>query len=231
MKNNQQGWIKIHRQILEWEWYDEPNTFRVFFHLLLKANHKEKNYRGVTIKIGQVMTGFDLLARETSLSVQKVRTALNRLKSTNEITIKSSSQGTIIQLVNYKKYQLATSEITNEQQTTNKRATTNKNVNKEKNEEIIDYLNLKNNSTYKHTTPKTKALIESRINEGFTVEDFKTVIDNKVTEWKDDRKMSKFLRPETLFSNKFEGYLNQKSKSSGKSISDMTTGELLNLGS
>ena len=127
------GWIKIHRQILEWEWYDEPNTLRLFLHLLLKANHKPRNYRGVNIEAGQVMTGLDLLSKETGLTVQQIRTSIKRLKSTNEITSKTSSQGTIFQIVNYKKYQVVTSETTNEQQTNNKRTTTNKNVKKEKN--------------------------------------------------------------------------------------------------
>tara|TARA_R100001244_G_scaffold125967_1_gene96232 strand:- start:1306 stop:2001 length:696 start_codon:yes stop_codon:yes gene_type:complete len=136
------GWIKIHRQITDWEWYDEPNTFRVFFHLLVKANHKQNNYRGVLIEAGQIMTGLDKLAKETGLTLQKVRTSLNRLKSTNEITINSSTQGTIVQIVNYSKYQVVTDEqqtdnkpITNEQQTNNKPITTNKNDNKEENEE------------------------------------------------------------------------------------------------
>ena len=127
------GWIKIHRQILEWEWYDEPNTLRLFLHLLLKANHKNKSYRGVEIKEGQVMTGYDKLAKELSLSTQKIRTAINKLKSTNEITSVSTSQGTIIQIVKYKEYQVVTSKLTDEQQTNNKRITTNKNVKKEKN--------------------------------------------------------------------------------------------------
>jgi len=73
---------------------------------------------------------------------------------------------------------------------------------------IIDYLNLKSGTNYKHTTQKTKDIIKARINENFTTEDFKTVIDKKVTEWL-NTDMAKFLRPETLFSNKFEGYLNQ----------------------
>jgi len=54
---NDNGWIKIHRKLLDWEWYDEPNTFRLFLHLLLKANHKPRNYRGVIIETGQVVTG------------------------------------------------------------------------------------------------------------------------------------------------------------------------------
>lgn len=136
------GWIKIHRRITEWEWYDEPNTFRIFFHLLLKANHKPNNYRGVLIEAGQVMTGLDKLASETRLTPQKVRTSLNRLKSTNEITVKSNTQGTIIQIVNYNKYQITADDqqtdnkrITNQQQTDNKPITTNNNVNNEENGE------------------------------------------------------------------------------------------------
>ena len=76
--------------------------------------------------------------------------------------------------------------------------------------EVIDYLNNKTGSSYKSTTRKTKDLIKARINEGFTLDDFKKVIDNKTAEWLNDSNMSKYLRPETLFGNKFESYLNQK---------------------
>lgn len=78
--------------------------------------------------------------------------------------------------------------------------------------DIVDYLNLKTNSNYKHNTQSTQRLIKARLNEGFTVEDFKKVIDNKVSEWGNDDKMCKYLRPETLFGTKFESYLNTKVK-------------------
>ena len=131
------GWIKIHRQIIDWEWFTDTTTFRVFLQLLLKANHKEKKYRGMVLKVGTIITSRDILAFETSLSVQQVRTALDKLKSTNEITIKTSSQGTIIEVVNYAKYQLVTSEVTNKQPISNQQVTTNKNVKNEKNERSI----------------------------------------------------------------------------------------------
>ena len=131
------GWIKIHRQIIDWEWFTDTTTFRVFLQLLLKANHKEKKYRGMVLKVGTIITSRDILAFETSLSVQQVRTALDKLKSTNEITIKTSSQGTIIEVVNYSKYQLVTSEVTNKQPTSNQQVTTNKNEKKEKNEKEV----------------------------------------------------------------------------------------------
>lgn len=79
-------------------------------------------------------------------------------------------------------------------------------------QEIIDYLNDKAETAYKPTSKKTQSLIKTRWDEGFHLEDFKKVIDNKVAEWSKDTYWSKFLRPETLFSNKFEGYLNQKTK-------------------
>ncbi|MBQ7307318.1 MAG: conserved phage C-terminal domain-containing protein [Clostridia bacterium] len=98
----------------------------------------------------------------------------------------------------------------------------NVNVNKISLEEIkgiVDYLNLKSNSHYKFSSSKTQSLIKARINDGFTLEDFKVVIDNKCEEWL-GTDFEKFLRPETLFSNKFEGYLNQKPVSKTKTKSD-----------
>lgn len=74
---------------------------------------------------------------------------------------------------------------------------------------IVEYLNQKTNSSYRPNTPKTVSLIKARLSEGFTVDDFKKVIDTMTSEWK-GTDMEKFLRPETLFGTKFEGYLNRK---------------------
>jgi len=74
--------------------------------------------------------------------------------------------------------------------------------------EIIEHLNLKAGTAYKYTSQKTRELIQARFNEKFTLQDFYTVIDKKVDEW-NGTELQKFIRPETLFSNKFEGYLNQ----------------------
>ncbi|WP_347298148.1 conserved phage C-terminal domain-containing protein [Dolosigranulum savutiense] len=85
--------------------------------------------------------------------------------------------------------------------------------------EIVDYLNEKTDRQFKSTTKKTQSLIRARLNEGWEVEHFKTVIDNKVAQWKDDNEMQRYLRPDTLFGTKFEGYLNEdapkKSKQEG----------------
>lgn len=77
---------------------------------------------------------------------------------------------------------------------------------------IVGYLNEKTKSTYRTTTRETKRLIKARLNEGFTVDDFKTVIDKKTAVWFNDTKMKNYLRPTTLFGPKFEEYLNEKVK-------------------
>lgn len=76
--------------------------------------------------------------------------------------------------------------------------------------EIVSYLNQVCGTKYRYQSEKTKEKIRARLNDGFTIDDFKTVIDRKFADWSGDEKMSKFLRPETLFGSKFEGYLNQK---------------------
>jgi hypothetical protein len=175
------GWIKIHRQILEWEWYSDNNSFRVFLHLLLKANHKQKRYKGLELKIGTIITSRDILAIETGLSVQQIRTALDKLKSTNEVTIKTNSQGTIIEVVNYAKYQLVTNEVTIKEPTSNQQVTTNKNVKKEKNEKelILD-------SWIDYRKSAKKALTKQSIDsilvkmENYTNEQCKFVINNSI---------------------------------------------------
>ncbi|PCF48985.1 conserved phage C-terminal domain-containing protein [Staphylococcus delphini] len=80
--------------------------------------------------------------------------------------------------------------------------------------DIIEYLNKQTGKQYKSTTKKNQTVIRARIDEGFTLDDFKRVIDNKVSEWK-GTDMEKYLRPETLFGTKFEGYLNQGLQTSG----------------
>jgi len=150
-----QGWITIHRQIIEWEWYTDANTVRVFLHCLIRANHQEAKWRGKVIKRGTFLSSFDILASELKLSRQQIRTAINKLKSTNEITTSSSAQSTVFKVVNYDTYQPATGGvtkhqpsnnqvITNEQPTNNQQITTNNNdnnVNNEKNDNKSIVLN------------------------------------------------------------------------------------------
>jgi len=139
-----EGWVKFHRKIEEWEWYTDSNTFRVFFHLVLKANHKPNKWRGVDIDKGQLITSRDKLAEQLNLSVQQVRTSLKKLEKTKEITIKATNKYTLVTIENYTIYQTkeekVTSKTTNEQPSNNHQVTTNKN---EKNERMKEYTNNK----------------------------------------------------------------------------------------
>jgi allophanate hydrolase subunit 1 len=176
------GWIKIHRQILEWEWYSDNNTFRLLMHLILKANHKEKRYRGIELKVGSVITSRDILAIEIGLSVQQVRTSLDKLKSTNEITIKTSSQGTIIQVVNYQKYQVATSETTKEQPKNNQQVTTNKNEKNEK-KEISIFIEPTFNEVLEYCTQRKNGIDVNKFINFYTSKGW-MVGKNKMKDWK-----------------------------------------------
>lgn len=92
---------------------------------------------------------------------------------------------------------------------TNKSNTNKSNTNREIIKEIVEYLNSKAGTSYRPTTAKTVEVIKARLNEGFTLEDFKTVIDKKTAEWK-GTDFEQYLRPTTLFGTKFEGYLNAR---------------------
>ena len=100
-----EGWVKILRKFVNWEWYDDINTKTVFLHLLLTANYADKNWKGIEIKRGQKITSIKNLAKETNLSIQEVRTSLKRLKSTREITIETTNKYTLITVEKYNDYQ------------------------------------------------------------------------------------------------------------------------------
>ena len=113
----------------------------MFIHCLLRANHKEKTWQGKTIKVGSFITSYSNLASECKISVQQLRTSLDKLKITKSVTIKATNKFTIVTICKYASYQVldaektkqVTSKTTNQQQTNNKQVTTNKNDKNEKN--------------------------------------------------------------------------------------------------
>jgi hypothetical protein len=123
------GHIKLDRKILTWEWYDDANTFRVFVHLLLMATHKDGRYRGMLIKRGEVVTGRVKLAKALRLSEKQIRISLDKLKTTNEITIKTTNKYSIVTISKYdiyqsfKNYEGQQADQLQDQQETNKRPT------------------------------------------------------------------------------------------------------------
>lgn len=97
--------IKLDRNILRWRWYKNPNTFRLFIHLLLNANVTDRDFENITVCRGQLLTSRRSLSASLGISEQSVRTSLEHLKSTNEITVKGFSKYSIITVNSYDKYQ------------------------------------------------------------------------------------------------------------------------------
>ncbi len=127
------GFVKLDRRILEWEWYKDQNTKDLFLHCLLKANFKEKAWEGISMKRGTFVTGRKVLAEELGMTEQQIRTSLNKLKSTNEITITTTNRYSVLKVNNYNDYQDNNQQSTNNQPTDNQQITTTKNAKKEKN--------------------------------------------------------------------------------------------------
>lgn len=118
------GWIKLYRKLVDWEWYSDSDTKDVFIHLLLTANHTDSKWRGQEVKKGSVITSLESLASPLGISIQRVRTALNHLQKTGEIEKISTNKNTKIIVVNYSLYQslmdLSNKQLTYSQQITNK---------------------------------------------------------------------------------------------------------------
>lgn len=98
-------YIKLSRKLLEWEWYSNINTCRLFIHMLLKANWKDGKFEGKVIPRGSFVSSIGTLAKETALTNDEVRTALKHLISTKEITKQSFSKFTVFSVNNYSEYQ------------------------------------------------------------------------------------------------------------------------------
>lgn len=124
--------------MLDWEWYTDINVCRLFTHMLLKANHKDRNWRGILIKRGQTLTSLNTLESETGLSKSQIRTAIKKLISTQEIAQQSHSQHTVFTIKNYDSYQVDDTQngkpVTHESHTNDTRMTSNKNDKNENND-------------------------------------------------------------------------------------------------
>tara|TARA_R110000803_G_scaffold210475_1_gene282398 strand:- start:38 stop:694 length:657 start_codon:yes stop_codon:yes gene_type:complete len=116
------GWVKLHRALSDWQWANDPNTFCLFIHILLMAQHSPSVWRNEQLLPGQLLTGRKKLSAATGLSEQSIRTSLNRLKSTNEVTIKKTNKYSVISITNWDKYQGANQQ-TNQQLTIKQPAT------------------------------------------------------------------------------------------------------------
>ncbi len=132
-------WIKFYQNFIEWRWYQDETVKSLYIHCLLKAYVKDVKIGNVVIPRGSFITSSFKLAEELGTTRQRIRTALEKLVSTNEITTKSTNRKTIINVVNYAIYQdikvksnqlnnqLTNQQLTNYQPTDNQLATKNNN--------------------------------------------------------------------------------------------------------
>lgn len=138
------GWIRLHKRFLQWEWLDKPEMVQLFLYLLLKANFAEAEWHGVKLNRGQLITSASSIERDLRLSPRTIRTCLNRLKSTREVTIETTNRFSIITILKYEDYQSEQNEDdkqnnrridslpTNNRQASDKRPTIDKEEKEEK---------------------------------------------------------------------------------------------------
>ena len=100
-----EGWVSLHRKMIEWEWYTDQNTKSLFIHCLLKANRNPVKWRGVNIQRGQFFTSLGNLSFDLGLSMKQIRISLKKLKNTGEVAYEGASRGTMITVCNYDNYQ------------------------------------------------------------------------------------------------------------------------------
>ena len=141
------GYVKIHRKLIRWGWYKNSVIKDTFLHCIFMANFSDQPFEGIVVKKGEFVTSYENLASDLGFSVQQIRTAIKKLKSTGELTTKSTNKFTLVRVVNWEQYQISdkkptsktTRSQTNEQQTnnnqiTNKQQTNNNNVRMIKND-------------------------------------------------------------------------------------------------
>ena len=127
------GYMKLFRKISEWEWYDDPITFKVFLHFLITARWQDGSWHGIEIKRGEVLESLPSIAKKNGLTVQNVRTAIQQLLNTNSITIRKAGRFHVYMVYEYEKYQgqheyqqESNREVTENQQESNREVTAHK---------------------------------------------------------------------------------------------------------
>lgn len=186
------GFIKLYRSILKWEWYDDINTKTLFLHLLLTANYEDKEWRGMVIKKGSLVTSFTKLASETTLSVRNVRTSLNRLISTQEVTCQSTSKFTMITIENYSRYQtvenqndtvsdmVSDKQVTSERHANDMQVTTTKEIKKQRSKELKNK-DLKDILLGAETPSRPNGVISLTLNSGIEHQ----IYQEDITQWQE----------------------------------------------
>ncbi len=170
------GYIKLYRKMTEWEWYKNIPVRVLFEHCLIKANIEDKKWQGIVIKKGSFVTSLDNLVNETGLTKMQVRTAIEKLKMTHEITHRATRHYSIITINNFDLYQdnntQNNTQITHKQHTDNTQITLTK---EDKNIRNIIYAQfVKFYEAY--PKKKSKQAAERAFNSAIKKVDFETIM-------------------------------------------------------
>lgn len=101
-----EGWVTLHRKFLQWEWFDKPEMVQLFIWMLLNACYADKKWQGTVIKRGQLLTTTPKIMEALRLTERQTRTCISRLKSTGEVSVKTTNKYSIITICNYDRYQV-----------------------------------------------------------------------------------------------------------------------------
>lgn len=141
-------YIKLYRSLLEWEWFTDGNVLRLWIYILIKANWKDRKFKGEDIHRGEFVTTYAHMSEDTGLSVQEVRTAIKKLISTGEIKQKTTNKQQIISVEKYTLAQDATTE-SNNQSTINQQTIDNdRRIGRSKEVKNKEYTSINNTSIY-----------------------------------------------------------------------------------
>lgn len=212
-ENSKYGYIALYRSIRNsWIWPKGSLTeLDAWIMILLECNHKDKKVSiggaEFVCRRGESLNSLETWARLFKWSKSKVRRYFEKLKKRGMIELKTATHqsaqvSTQLTVLNYASYQTPPT-----QQSTRKPTPNNKYIIDI--QHIVDHLNKVSGKNFRDSTKSTMSVITARLNEGYSIEDLKAVVDLKCAEWRKNEEMQQYIRPQTLFSSqKFEGYLN-----------------------
>lgn len=226
--NAQTGWVSVYRSIKDKGWYKKSEFVHLWVHILLKANHQEKeiwfNGENVLVKRGQFITGRKKLSEETGIGESKVDRILKCFKNEQQIEQQTTSRNRMITIVRYDEYQKLNSKLNNERTTTEQQVNTNNNdnntnnVNKEIKVSVLEFINLFNTvrreneliSNIKSLSAE-EASNFNKLSKLHSLEDFKRSIKNMMNNtWAKEKNI---LFPKHLLKvENFNRYLNEQPK-------------------
>jgi len=232
----EEGWISLYRKIQNSFVWTDANQLKLWLLILMKANHSENKFlfngKEISLSSGQMVTGRNAITLEFNNGVKPVQQVsgrqlwrwIKRFEKEQMLSIKSTSKYSIITVLNWGEYQQYDQQVSSKCPASVQLVSTNNNDNNKDNNTmsskkdetekvnygaLIKYLNEKTGRAF-HNTEANRKLVKARLNDGFTKQDFKLVIDYKATDWKDNKDMQKYLRPNTLFApSHFDDYLNE----------------------